>query len=72
MAIEDSIVLAEEITRGETIEAAFTAFQARRYERCRYIVESSVAICRSQLGTGPKVEQAAATKAMFERVAQPI
>lgn len=72
MAIEDSIVLAEEITRGQSVESAFAAFQARRYDRCRYIVESSVAICRSQLGTGPKVEQAAATKAMFERVAQPI
>jgi 2-polyprenyl-6-methoxyphenol hydroxylase-like FAD-dependent oxidoreductase len=72
MAIEDSIVLAEEITRGESVETAFAAFQARRHDRCRYIVESSVAICRSQLGTGPKVEQVAATKAMFERVAQPI
>ena len=65
-------MLAEEITRGQSVESAFAAFQARRYDRCRYIVESSVAICRSQLGTGPKVEQAAATKAMFERVAQPI
>jgi 2-polyprenyl-6-methoxyphenol hydroxylase-like FAD-dependent oxidoreductase len=72
MAIEDSIVLAEEISRGETIEGAFAAFQARRYERCRYIVEASVAICRSQLGTGPHVDQVPATRAMFERVAQPI
>lgn len=72
MAIEDSIVLAEEITRAASVDAAFAAFQARRQDRCRYIVESSVAICRSQLGTGPKVEQAAATRAMFEHVAQPI
>jgi 2-polyprenyl-6-methoxyphenol hydroxylase-like FAD-dependent oxidoreductase len=72
MAIEDSIVLAEELARHDTIESAFDAFRQRRFDRCRYIVESSVAICHSQLGTGPKVEQAAATKAMFERTAQPI
>lgn len=72
MAIEDSIVLAEEIARQDTPEAAFTAYHARRFARCQFIVESSLAICRSQLGTGPKVEQAAATKAMFDVTAQPL
>lgn len=72
MAIEDSIVLADELARGTAIEAVLPAFQARRHDRCRYIVESSLAICRGQLGFGPRVEQASATKAMFERVAQPI
>ena len=72
MAIEDSIVLAEELKSAGGIEAAFAAFQARREDRCRYIVEASVAICRSQLGTGPKVDQARATGEMFARVAQPL
>lgn len=72
MAIEDSLVLADEISRAETPELAFTAYQARRHRRCEFIVETSLSLCRSQLGTGPVVEQAAATKAMFEIVAQPI
>lgn len=72
MAIEDSLVLAEEITRAENPEKAFTAYRARRHERCKFIVETSLSLCRGQLGTGPVVEQAAATKAMFEVVAQPI
>jgi 2-polyprenyl-6-methoxyphenol hydroxylase-like FAD-dependent oxidoreductase len=72
MAIEDSIVLAEEIARANTPEQAFTAFRARRFERCKYIVEASLAICHSQLGLGPRIEQADATRAMFEVVAQPI
>lgn len=72
MAIEDSLVLAEEISRAETPEKAFAAFRARRHERCKFIVETSLSVCRGQLGTGPVVEQAAATKAMFEVVAQPI
>jgi 2-polyprenyl-6-methoxyphenol hydroxylase-like FAD-dependent oxidoreductase len=72
MAIEDSIVIAEELAARNSIAESLRAYQQRRYDRCKYIVDSSVAICRSQLGTGPRVEQAVATKAMFERIAQPI
>lgn len=72
MAIEDSIVLAEEIARADTPEAAFTAFRSRRFDRCKYIVEASLALCHSQLGRGPRLEQASATKAMFDVVAKPI
>lgn len=72
MAIEDSLVLAEEIARAETPEDAFIAFRTRRHERCKFIVETSLSLCRGQLGIGPVVEQATATKAMFEVVAQPI
>jgi 2-polyprenyl-6-methoxyphenol hydroxylase-like FAD-dependent oxidoreductase len=72
MAIEDALVVAEEIRRHETPMSAFAAFQARRFDRCKYIVEASLAICRSQLGEGPHVEQAKATAEMFGVVAQPI
>ena len=72
MAIEDAIVLADEIERHDTPEAAFAAYRARRFERCRYIVEESLAICRGQLGLGPLVDNAKATAAMFDVTAQPI
>ena len=72
MAIEDSIVLAEELARHETVEAAFTAYRDRRFERCRYIVENSLAICHGQLGKGPPVDNARATADMFVVVAAPI
>lgn len=73
MAIEDSVVLAEELAKNPNdTEAAFEAFRARRYERCRFIVDSSVAICMGQLGKGPAVDQIAITKRMFEVTAQPI
>ena len=68
----DSIVLAEEIAKADTPVAAFEAFHARRHARCRFIVEASLAICRGQLGLAPRVEQARATKEMFDVVAQPI
>lgn len=72
MAIEDSIVLADEIARHDTPEAAFTAYRQRRFERCLYIVDKSLEICRGQLGKGPPVDNAQATAEMFEVVAKPI
>lgn len=72
MAVEDGIVLAEELERHDTPEAAFGAYRDRRFDRCRYIVERSLAICHGQLGKGPPVDNARATAEMFERVAQPI
>jgi len=72
MAIEDGLVLAEEVSRNPDFETAFAAYRARRIERCRYIVESSLAICRGQLGEGPPVDNAKATAEMFAVTAQPI
>ncbi|GGB38166.1 hypothetical protein GCM10011380_29440 [Sphingomonas metalli] len=72
MAIEDSIVLAEEIARHDTPEAAFRAYRDRRYERCAYIVGASLAICRGQLGLAPPVDNATATREMFAMVSRPI
>lgn len=72
MAIEDSIVLAQEIARADTPEQAFAAYRDRRFDRCAYIVRESLAICHGQIGKGPQVDNAKATHAMFEVVAQPI
>ena len=72
LAIEDAIVLAEELAAADTPEAAFTGYRARRFERCAYIVDTSLAICMGQLGKGPPVDNAKATAEMFGIVAQPI
>ena len=72
MAIEDSIVLAEELAKAETPEEAFAAYRERRFERCKYIVESSLAICHGQIGKGAPVDNHTATAEMFEVTAQPI
>jgi 2-polyprenyl-6-methoxyphenol hydroxylase-like FAD-dependent oxidoreductase len=72
MAIEDSLVLADELAKAPTPEAAFLAFRDRRFERCRYIVEKSRAIGDAQLGKGPPADTASASREMFQVVAQPI
>ncbi len=41
LAIEDGVVIAEEIAKHETINEALAAFQARRFERCATVVRGS-------------------------------
>jgi 2-polyprenyl-6-methoxyphenol hydroxylase-like FAD-dependent oxidoreductase len=72
MAIEDSVVLADELSRADTPEAAFRSFRERRFARCDYIVRASLALCHGQLGKGPRVEQAKATHDMFRVISEPI
>jgi 2-polyprenyl-6-methoxyphenol hydroxylase-like FAD-dependent oxidoreductase len=72
LAIEDSLVLADELVRHDDIEVATTAYRDRRFDRCAYIVRASLAICMGQLGKGPLVDNAKATAEMFALTAQPI
>jgi len=44
MAIEDAVVLAELVAKGEPAEETLAAFMVRRYERCRFVQTTSRAI----------------------------
>lgn len=72
MAIEDSLVLADELAKASSVSEAFAGFQQRRFERCRYIVESSVAICKGQIGEGPLLNNAEESAKMFQVIAEPL
>ncbi len=52
MAIEDGIVLAEEIEKRGTLPEAFEHFMRRRFERCRLIIENSVELGRIEMSHG--------------------
>jgi 2-polyprenyl-6-methoxyphenol hydroxylase-like FAD-dependent oxidoreductase len=41
LAIEDAVVLAEEIKKQDGIEAIFSRFMNRRHQRCQMVVEAS-------------------------------
>jgi 2-polyprenyl-6-methoxyphenol hydroxylase-like FAD-dependent oxidoreductase len=50
LAVEDALVLAEEVALpGRSIEESLLAYSARRYPRCRHVVESSLTLGRLQL-----------------------
>lgn len=72
LAIEDALVLADELPKASTPVEAFEKYRDRRFERCDYIVKSSLAICMGQLGKGPLVDNSKATAESVAVVAQPI
>ena len=58
MAIEDGIVLVEEILASPRLNEALERFMARRFERCRLVIDNSVALGRIELDHGPPAEHA--------------
>jgi 2-polyprenyl-6-methoxyphenol hydroxylase-like FAD-dependent oxidoreductase len=57
MAIEDALVLAEELAQADEIPLALSRFLQRRYARCRLVVESSLEISRLERERSPPQAQ---------------
>lgn len=72
MAIEDGIVLAEELARATTLDGAFTAYRARRYERAKFIAENSILIGESQMGRVAPVDVGALNGQTIKMMAEPV
>ena len=72
LAIEDSLVIADELSKAATPEEAFAKYRDRRFERCDYIVKNSLAICKGQLGEGPLIDNSKASAEAIGVVSQPI
>jgi 2-polyprenyl-6-methoxyphenol hydroxylase-like FAD-dependent oxidoreductase len=72
MAIEDGIVLAEELTRATTPEAAFSAYRARRFARVKHVAENSIRIGDMQMGKIAPFDVGALTGQTIGMMAQPI
>lgn len=72
MALEDGIVLAQEYERaGGDVDAAFTAFAARRTPRVTTVVESSVALMRLDGGQASAMEMLAVRMPAMAALADP-
>ncbi|HEY4804839.1 MAG TPA: FAD-dependent oxidoreductase [Paraburkholderia sp.] len=72
IGLEDAIVLAEELGRASTVEAALQAFGARRWERCRMVVENSGRLGEIEIAGGDKAEHARIMHETHMSLAQPI
>jgi 2-polyprenyl-6-methoxyphenol hydroxylase-like FAD-dependent oxidoreductase len=72
MAVEDALVLSEEVAHpARGIEASLGAYTARRFERCRMVVETSVAIGRMQLAGQSMERLGAMTGEALHKLAAP-
>lgn len=72
IGIEDALVLAEELARGGPVSAALQAFQDRRWERCRMVVENSFRLGQIEMEGGSKDEHAQIMRDSLMALAQPI
>ncbi len=72
MAIEDGLVLAEELEKAQTPEAAFEAYRARRFDRVSHVARVSVAIGDGQMGKGPQVDMNTTMAQTMAMMAEPI
>ena len=72
LQIEDAIVLAQEIEQKETLPAALTAYEDRRFERCRMVVENSLRLGEIEVTNGDHVEHAGIMHKSALALAEPI
>ena len=54
IGVEDAVVLAEELERSTDLDMALRAFTQRRYERCRMVVENSLALGDMERRNAPR------------------
>jgi 2-polyprenyl-6-methoxyphenol hydroxylase-like FAD-dependent oxidoreductase len=72
MAIEDGVVLAEELERAADLESGLTAYEERRLERTKLVVDASVEIMlRQQRVPREPMKEAAIRAAAIEKLAEP-
>jgi len=72
MAIEDGLVLAEELEKADRPEAAFEAYRARRYTRVAHIALNSTKIGDMQMGKIPHFDMGALTGQTIGMMCEPI
>ena len=71
MAIEDAVVLGQSVASEPSLEAAVAAFKARRFERVRTVVDTSVAISQGEQTGAPASERIRLQTQALQMLAQP-
>ncbi len=69
IGIEDAMVLAEELSAGADAGSALAAFEERRYERCRMVVENSGKLADIEINGGSREEHAAIMQVSMKTLA---
>jgi 2-polyprenyl-6-methoxyphenol hydroxylase-like FAD-dependent oxidoreductase len=72
MAIEDAVVLSQELNGAGSLEDSLARFMRRRFERCKFIVEKSELVGTWQMNRSPDANIPALVNEMIEVTAQPI
>jgi 2-polyprenyl-6-methoxyphenol hydroxylase-like FAD-dependent oxidoreductase len=71
MAVEDGLVLAEELAARDDVDQALTAFTARRFERARMVVENSVGVGEIEMSGGNQMDANAMLGGTMHKLQEP-
>jgi 2-polyprenyl-6-methoxyphenol hydroxylase-like FAD-dependent oxidoreductase len=71
-AIEDGVVLAQEIASGNPADVVLDTFMTRRYERCKQVVELSAAIGQWEQNPDPNIDPNDIRNELISICAQPV
>lgn len=71
MAVEDAVVLAQELSGTGDLDAALTNYAARRQGRARLVVETSATLMRTHQERRPPEEEAGMRLAALQKLAEP-
>lgn len=72
IGIEDALVLADELARAGSVDQALDRYLARRWERCRMVVQNSARLGEIEIAGGDKEEHARIMRATLAALAAPI
>lgn len=71
-AVEDAVVLAEELRKNVPLRESLGSFVRRRYERCKFILEASLQIGEWEMHPDPNSDAASLMARVAQTVVQPI
>jgi 2-polyprenyl-6-methoxyphenol hydroxylase-like FAD-dependent oxidoreductase len=72
LAVEDAVVLAEELARESALDSALDRFMRHRFERCRAVVEASARLGELEMAHAPFSEHQAVMSTLAQAIAQPV
>ena len=71
-AVEDAVVLAEELQMNGPLQDSLQSFMRRRFERCKFILEASLQIGEWEMHPDPKADVGTLMGRVAQTVVQPL
>ncbi|HUJ80299.1 MAG TPA: FAD-dependent oxidoreductase [Candidatus Acidoferrales bacterium] len=71
-AVEDAVVLADELGKETSLKNALEGYERRRFERCKFILEASIQIGEWEMHPDPKADLGSLMVRVAQTVVQPI
>ena len=71
LAVEDGLVLADELAKSDDVDAALRNFMARRFARAKLVVETSVRSGEMEIANADRALQTGVLASATQALAQP-